>query len=455
MIFKHFSWQLFLAIGLICTGALGLDHYLQTNEDMGSKSILLSFAASMLASWFMAWRLSLPLRNVRNHMLRMAKGEVPENVKVVRTSVLEINQLVEAVDQIRDQMRNRISTILLQKNELDALFASMDEGVLAVDHNLRIIQINKSGLAILGLADGAVLLRSVLEVIRVPDLLKIIQEGLGRKEKIERDIQIDGSNFRYVQVHLSPLRFDQEKDGVVLVFRDVTRIRELEGMRKGFVANVSHELRTPLTSIQGFAETLLNPNVKDPNEIKKFLEIIQRHASRLGRIIEDILALSSIERDHEKGDIVLKRDDVSMCLHNAVELCLVKAKKKNINLSLVAPPGLFANLDPYLFEQAVVNLIDNAIRYTDDGKSVQVLGAIEKDRIVVSVQDEGMGIPRVHLDRIFERFYRVDTSRSRELGGTGLGLSIVKHIVTAHHGEISVESVLGQGTKFTVVLPKG
>ncbi len=241
--------------------------------------------------------------------------------------------------------------------------------------------------------------------------------------------------------------------GAVLVFSDVTRLRALENMRRDFVSNVSHELRTPLTSIQGFAETLLNPAVKDPKEIQNFLQIIQRHASRLGRIIEDILTLSRIERDAESNQIELKEDYLLPLMHAAVELCQIKAAKKKIQIELSCDAHIKATMDPYLLEQAVINLVDNAIRYSEDSRTIKLRTENRGSEVLISVQDQGSGIPKDLIPRIFERFYRVDKARSRELGGTGLGLSIVKHIALAHHGRVGVESELGKGSIFTIYIP--
>lgn len=403
---------------------------------------------------FMAYRLSRPLESLRHHLKKMASGDISNRMQSLKTEVVEIHELVTAVESVRDQLQERIDTILTQKNEQDALLASMVEGVVALDHNHIIVHFNNAASEILGVTSQFAVGRSIYSVIRVKEVLDTVAETLKQDEMIEKDIELRGQNEKYLQLHATPMKMaNQERLGLVLVFSDVTRLRELEGMRRNFVSNVSHELRTPLTSIQGFAETLLNPMVKDPNEIKKFLQIIQRHAARLGRIIEDILALSRIERDTETNQIELKVENLKPVLNNAVELCQFKADKKNIVIQIDCSNQLQAAIDPYLLEQAVVNLVDNAIRYSEEKQSILVSARLENLEVLIGVKDNGPGIPEKHVDRIFERFYRVDKARSREQGGTGLGLAIVKHISIAHKGRVEVKSKVGLGSEFTIHLP--
>ncbi|MEQ1665329.1 MAG: ATP-binding protein, partial [Bdellovibrionales bacterium] len=400
------------------------------------------------------YRLSRPIELLQLHLKKMAEGEISDPLTVLKTEVVEIHALATAVEKVRDQMQQRIQVISIQKSEQDALLASMVEGVIAVDQNKIILHFNRAAGQIFRIESNDVIGKNIFEVVRTVDIIHAVDECLSKSEMLEKDIELEGQKKTYLQMHVSPMRMDSEfKTGVVMVFSDVSRLRELEGMRRNFVANVSHELRTPLTSIQGFAETLLNPAVKDPEQIKNFLQIIQRHASRLGRIIEDILTLSRIERDSENNQIEVKNEKIKSILIAAIELCHIKSEKKKINLSLSCADDLMGSVDPYLLEQAIVNLIDNAIRYSDEGKSIYLSAKVEANAIHISVSDEGAGIPEKQLPRIFERFYRVDKARSRELGGTGLGLSIVKHIALAHGGTVVAESQLGIGSVFAIILP--
>jgi two-component system phosphate regulon sensor histidine kinase PhoR len=227
----------------------------------------------------------------------------------------------------------------------------------------------------------------------------------------------------------------------------------LESVRRDFVANVSHELRTPVTSIKGFVETLLDGAMHNPEELQRFLQIVAVQTDRLNAIIEDLLALSRIEQEEEKAEIELGQSPVRAVLETAVEVCRMKAAEKNIRLELACDAELAAPMNAPLLEQAVINLLDNAIKYSAPEQTVQIAAERSGGEIAIRVRDCGCGIGREHLLRIFERFYRVDKARSRKLGGTGLGLAIVKHMAQAHGGRASVESTPGQGSTFTIHLP--
>jgi two-component system phosphate regulon sensor histidine kinase PhoR len=233
----------------------------------------------------------------------------------------------------------------------------------------------------------------------------------------------------------------------------MTRLRRLENIRKDFVANVSHEIKTPITAIKGFVETLREGAAESPQDRERFLGIIHRHVERLEALVEDLLSLSEIEREAERKEISLTEHPVLDVLNTALQVCQEKAADKDIRMELACPQDLKVNVNPALLEQAVVNLLDNAITYSERGRPVRVTAGERGAEILIQVQDEGCGIEKVHLERLFERFYRVDKARSRKLGGTGLGLSIVKHIVEAHGGHVSVESKPGKGSTFTLHLP--
>ena len=242
--------------------------------------------------------------------------------------------------------------------------------------------------------------------------------------------------------------------GAVIVLNDVTDFRRLEHIRRDFVANVSHELKTPVTSIKGFVETLLDGAMKDPFDAERFLRIIAKQADRLHAIIEDLLSLSKIEQSEDSDDIALQAGPLRAVLESALNTCQTIAEERNIEVTLACDSQLNAKINNLLFEQALVNLLDNAIKYSEPGRQVLVTAGEVEDELTISVTDHGSGIASEHVSRIFERFYRVDRARSRKLGGTGLGLAIVKHIVQAHHGRVSVESSLGVGSTFTIHLPK-
>ena len=246
---------------------------------------------------------------------------------------------------------------------------------------------------------------------------------------------------------------DNKQIGILVVLNDVTQLRRLENMRRDFAANVSHEIKTPLTAIKGFVETLQHNAIDDHEEIQRFLAIIEKHVNRLTAIIEDLMQLSRIEQQQE-SDLVLAKRDIKEVIQSAIAHCSDVARKQNVDIIFSGDQVVTALIDTTLLEQAFINLIDNAIKYSDAGSVVEISTSIEEDGVKIDIQDHGIGIPQEHLARLFERFYRVDEARSRKLGGTGLGLAIVKHIVQSHKGHVTVESQPGEGSTFSIILPK-
>jgi signal transduction histidine kinase len=233
----------------------------------------------------------------------------------------------------------------------------------------------------------------------------------------------------------------------------IHRLRKLENVRRDFVANVSHELKTPITSIKGFVETLLNGALDNPEDSKRFLEIVAGQADRLNAIIDDLLVLSRLEQDSGKVEIVIDESGLKPVLEMAIQACALKASEKKIRVDLDCPDNIVARINPQLFEQAVINLVDNAIKYSLPSTQVRVEASVGNTELKILVSDEGRGIEKEHFPRLFERFYRVDKDRSRQLGGTGLGLAIVKHIAQVHGGSVSVDSSVGKGSTFRIHLP--
>ena len=239
---------------------------------------------------------------------------------------------------------------------------------------------------------------------------------------------------------------------MVIVINDVTRLRRLENVRKEFVANVSHELKTPITSIKGFVETLRDGAVNHPIDSGRFLDIIATQIERMKSIVEDLLLLSQFEQENGVADSRLEEHPLKSVIDEALMICGWKADEKNVTVDVTCSEDITALINPALLEQALVNLIDNAIKYSDPGGVVDVRAVEEGAEVVVGVRDEGCGIDPEHGERLFERFYRVDRARSRKLGGTGLGLAIVKHIMIAHKGSVSFESTPGAGSTFYIRL---
>jgi len=396
-------------------------------------------------------RFTRPLEELRRGAERFARGDL--SLKLPRPDLREMVGLGETLNLMASQLDERIGAILRQRQEQEAVLTSMVEGVIAVDSRSRVISLNRAASSLLGLDPEFVIQRRITEVVENPDLQWFITRSVAASEPIEGEITLQGDKPRFLQAHGTTLKDPHGKAfGVLIVVHDVTRLRQLENARRDFVANVSHELKTPVTSIKGFVETLLEGAILDPQHAGEFLKIISRQADRLGAIIEDLLSLSRIEQEAEQGKIHLAGRRIKSILKAAIQACHARTEEKQITVGLSCPEDLRARVNGPLLEQALVNLIDNAVKYSGPGSSVQVEAGQEDGQVRIKVKDQGVGIPGEHLPRLFERFYRVDASRSRKIGGTGLGLAIVKHIAQAHGGKVEVESTPGQGSTFTITL---
>jgi two-component system, OmpR family, phosphate regulon sensor histidine kinase PhoR len=426
-------------------------------NDMYFKVALGGMGAALLAallSLFMARRLSRPLEEMKQGAQRFAQGDL--RVKVPVPASDELASLAEALNYMAEQLDQRIRTIIIQRQEQDAVLASMVEGVMAVDQRERLITLNQAGARLLGVDPETAKDRPLPEVVRNPDLQNFVSRTLASSRQVDGEIILrDDNRDRLLQVTGTTLRDLQGKAfGALIVLNDVTRLRRLEQARRDFVANVSHELKTPITSIKGFVETLLDGAMQEPENALSFLQIIARHADRLNEIIDDLLSLSRIEQDSEQGKIPLAPGRIKEVLNNAIQICRERAAAKDIAIDLTCPDDLIAEINAPLLEQAVVNLIDNAVKYSPAARPVQVGAREELGEVWILVRDQGPGIAPEHLPRLFERFYRVDAGRSRKVGGTGLGLAIVKHIAQAHEGYVTLQSAPGKGSTFFIHLPQ-
>jgi two-component system phosphate regulon sensor histidine kinase PhoR len=350
-------------------------------------------------------------------------------------------------------------TIGRQGTQQEAVLGSMIEGVLAVDARQRLLGINRAAADLLDVDPEDAAGRPLIDVIRNPDLRRFALTAIDCRAPVEDDLVLHGLRDRTIRLRGTALRDASGEGGAVIVLNDVTEMKRLEHVRRDFVANVSHELKTPIASIKGFVETLLDGAMDDPADTSRFLGIVARQADRLAAIVDDLLALSRIEQSEGAGNLPVETVPVASILTAVTLDCGPRAAGRSIRLEVDCPANLAATLNAALVEQAVINLVDNALKYSESGKTVWLSAAASEPpgprELVLRVRDEGCGIEPIHLPRLFERFYRVDKARSRNLGGTGLGLSIVKHIVQAHTGAVSVDSEPGVGTTFTIRLPRG
>ena len=353
--------------------------------------------------------------------------------------------------EIEASQRKQQQTSLDAKAQQQVLFNSMLEGLLLLDRSRKIYLVNRAFKNLFGLKTE-LRGKTIVEALRLHELDELIRRVEAEQQVLDYEIKLPDLNERWLQVNAAVItNAAGERDGTILVFRDLTRLKQLERTREEFVANVSHELRTPLSLIKGYVETLLDGARDNPEVAERFLKIIERNANRLDLLIQDLLTISALESEKIKLNLL----PVKIRALAEKVLTDLNAKAENKNVELVNDvPELTANGDVNRLDQVIANLVDNAIKYGRAQGSVVVGGKkLDDGRLEIFVRDDGPGIPPEAIDRVFERFYRVDKARSRDQGGTGLGLSIVKHIVQAHGGDVRVESELGKGATFFFTVP--
>ena len=424
------------------------------------KSFLFSSVIGLIITiplaYLLAKILTWPILSIAEKTVRFASENLEKEIPIHSRNEMEV--LSKAVDELRDHLGEKIGEISKDRDYLQAILKGMMEGVLVVDGRGRILMANDALKNLLSLSSD-VSAKMPLEIIRNAELEATIRKVLeyGGKAAGLNITTPGGKTLEVNVVGILPGPETEGKEGQVVrgaiaVFHNITRLKELEKVRQDFVANVSHELRTPLTTIKGYVETLLEGALKE-EVASQFLQVIQKHTDRLTKIVEDLLTLSKIEsREFQLKWEYLPLSDL---VHDVLDFVKESAEKKRISITGAAVlPSLIVRADRHHIEQVLVNLLDNAVKYTSEGGNITI-SAVESQNgeIQVSVQDNGIGIPREDLPRIFERFYRVDKGRSKELGGTGLGLSIVKHMVQAHGGRVWAESEFGKGSTFFFTLP--
>lgn len=418
---------------------------------LGAGIVLASLAA--LFCLLVARQVSRPFEEIRDVAARFARGDLA--YKLSASGSEEMTGLAGALNQMASQLQERLQTIVRQTTEQQVVLSSMVEGVLAIDAGQRVITINQAAAELVGNTLTHPLGRNLHEVVRNPDLRRFADRVLASNQSIEDDVVLHGDPDRVLQIRGTALRDQQNRDGIgaVIVMSDVTHFRRLETIRRDFVANVSHELKTPITSIKGFVETLLDGALANPEDAERFLRIVATQADRLNAIIEDLLALSKIEQSERAVDLVVEEVAIRDVLEAVLYDCQTKAAQREIQVRVDCEDSLMARINAPLLEQAVTNLLDNALKYSEPGSEVLITAVENDSEVTIAVSDHGCGIDDEHLPRLFERFYRVDKARSRKLGGTGLGLAIVKHIVQAHQGRVTVDSTPGVGSVFRIHLP--
>ena len=402
---------------------------------------------AIAASW-QARRIASRLESVGDVVAQMSTGEFDK--RIPPGDRRQIEDLAASLDRTQSYLKSRVTDLESSRNQLRTVLDSMVEGVIALDSDQRVLLVNEAGRRLFPMQEHSAVGRPVWELVRSPQLAQWVAQALSQSEPVGGELELKAPVARILSVRVAGLP-GPTAAGAVVVASDISQLRRLEQVRQEFVANASHELKTPLASIKACVETLLDGALEDVDIRVRFLQMVNEQTERLDKLVRDLLALTRIE-SQERPPLLHP-----VALSDIVDLCVNRhrqyAERKEMRL-ITVPSTEDAQVmaDEEALEQILDNLIDNAIKYTNSGGTITVRWVTEGTRCRIDVEDTGIGIPQAHILRIFERFYRVDRARSRELGGTGLGLSIVKHLVQILDGTVSVASRLGKGTTFTVEL---
>jgi two-component system phosphate regulon sensor histidine kinase PhoR len=425
------------------------------NEMKGFANIL--FAATFTALligigliWIILRWSAHPLEEMTRAAESIANGRM--DLKVRERSEDEIGQLAKAFNAMTRKLSSTFDQLKNDKNEIEAVLSSMVEHVIAVDASGKVIFINPAAEKLFGIRGDNVRGRPFMEAVRQAAVSEILKSVMGDDTERFEEIRLILPEERFFEARAVPMQGVRSERRYLLVLHDVTRIRKLEQVRREFVSNVSHELKTPLTSIQGYAETLLAGALADSKHNRDFVDTIFKEADRLNRLVNDLLDLASIESGRKKPQIT--EFELAAVVNEVHGMARSRTEKTGVRIENRVPPAFLIQADKDQMKQLLLNLIDNAVKFNLPNGSVAVESSESPEAVTFSIKDTGIGIPEKDLPRIFERFYRIDKSHSREIEGTGLGLAIVKHIVEAHGGSIRAESVPGSGSNFTITLPK-
>ena len=415
--------------------------------------ILLTIFA-LLLSLAVSRTITKSLAGIINISDELAKGNLDVQIPV-SDSKGEIPKITGALNHMAQKLNEVFKQLSHEKNQIEAVLSAMSEGVMVVSEKGKIVLTNNTLKEMLNLSDDP-FQKPYWEVLRNREVIKLIEGALENWKPGKKEIFYLYPEERYYLANVIPLN-SPEKEVIVVMF-DITEFKRLENIKADFIANVSHELRTPLTAIKGYTETLEEEAFESPQDQKHFLSIINRHADRLINIVSDLLVLSEVEgRDalsKENESSNFEEVNIDEIIRSSLEALKSKATGKGLEVSFQSTQSAhMISANRFLFEQMFINLIDNAVKYTPEHGKIGIEISSRDKEIVVEIHDTGIGIPKESLPRIFERFYRVDKTRSRKMGGTGLGLSIVKHIVIIHGGKIEVQSEEGKGSRFTITLP--
>jgi two-component system phosphate regulon sensor histidine kinase PhoR len=414
--------------------------------------ILLVMMLSMFAAIIFSIRILSPLWDMEEFTEKIKKGDVSGTLMV--KSQDEIGRLARNINDMVSELQNRIKAADEESQTLQSAFASMIEGVIVLDSDGHVEVLNKGMHEMLGSRYGDIVGKTVMEAFRNVELHDALDRYHRTGHTVIQEFILGIENPIVLEVTISPIKtVSSGVEKTIMVFHDVTHLKRLEQIRADFIANVTHEIKTPLTAIIGFAQTLLQGDLGNRTEAIKFLQTIHTNAQRLNRLVDDLLILSNIELGETK--LQLETIDLNNAIENALVVVQNRMDDKKIMITKELPlnlPNLMADKDK--LQQILVNVLDNAVKFTSEGGLIFIKASQEETEfIVVSITDTGIGIPKNEIPRLGERFYRVDKTRSRDVGGTGLGLSIVKHLIIAHRGKMNIQSSPGRGTTVSLYFP--
>lgn len=402
-------------------------------------TVFITLIIAIFITYLLSRAITVPIYKLQARAEKMAEGDFTPITEL--KSGDEISQLADRFNYMAEKLDTTLSEISKEKNKVEAILENMNDGVIAFDMSGNLIIANTPAINLMSLNK---------DIKRFEEIFSDIKfDSLFESSNLHTEVDFD-KNDKYLKIFFAKFKNQSGKnEGIIAVIQDVTKQEKLEAMRKDFVANVSHELKTPITSIRGYSETLLENEVdKETNE--KFLTVINSEAERMAKIVSELLQLSKMdikETQTQKDDF-----DIVMLIKEAVSKVSIQLDQKNQHVNFDCGEEVFVNAERSAIEQVILNVLTNSIRYTRENGLINVLVEKENDNVVIKVKDNGIGIPKKDLPRIFERFYRVDKARTREMGGTGLGLAISKKMVEINGGTISIDSEFGEWTEVTIKL---